>query len=65
MNHNPTLLTTEALNRATEYDILRAQYELLVATIEVTFALVTFYVIFKFLVWFLPKYWYKPSEDTK
>jgi uncharacterized membrane protein len=65
MNYNPPILTTDQLQNATQTQIAQAQYEFIVASTTFAFAVVTMYFVFKFLVWFLPKYWYRPNEDKK
>lgn len=59
VNHNPTLMTQEQLHMATQTEILRAIYELLVASTSLFFAVLFFYGLYKFAVWFFPKWYYK------
>lgn len=60
---NPDLLVSyPQLLLANDHDILVAIYQLLFAAISLAFALVFFCAVFKFLVWFLPNYWYRSKE---
>lgn len=64
--HNPRILTPEELEYATSPEILRAFYQYVVASVSFFVACVICYFVFKTLVWFLPKYWYRSSErDVK
>ena len=65
--HNPTVLTYDQLQTATQIEILRSIYELLVGSISLFFALIVFYIVWKTALWFLPHYWYRnvTSEEKK
>lgn len=65
MNYNPQIMTTEQLQTATQIQIAQAQYEYIVAATSLAFALVMLFIAFKFAVWFLPRYWNRPKEDSK
>lgn len=54
MWYNPEVYTVMP---PTEIDILWAIYQHLVATTSLAFALLGIYLVVKFLLWFLPKYW--------
>ena len=65
MNHNPTLLTPDQLAIAPPSVILVGIYELLLASITFAFSLLFFYWVFKFAVWFFPKFYHKSKESGR
>jgi hypothetical protein len=54
---NPPLLSDDQLHQATLIGIAQAQYQFLVASFSLIFTLLTFYFIFKSLLWFYPHFW--------
>lgn len=65
MNYNPLILSTDQLQLATDVQILKAQYEYIVASTSLAFAMVFFYFFFKALLWFLPRYYYRSNEGRQ
>lgn len=61
MDYNPQILNSDTLLVATDHEILVALYKFLVASICLFFASAIFIGISKFAIWFLPKYWHRPS----
>lgn len=59
---NPPVLSVDQLQSATLIDIAHAQYQFIVASVSFFFALLIFYAVFKFAVWFLPKFWHRTSD---
>jgi hypothetical protein len=67
MQVNPDIIyiTPEVANTALETQIAYAQYQFIVASISLFFAILIFYFAFKAAVWFIPRYWHRPKEDNK
>ena len=62
MNHNPPLLTEDQLAIAPSNVILASLYEYIVASVSLAFSLLILYWVFRALVWFIPKFWYRGVE---
>ena len=62
MNQNPVILSPQALAVADNHTVLVAMYNFIVAAVDLAYALLIFYCVWRFLAWFLPKYWYRSKE---
>lgn len=67
MQVNPEIvyITPELANAALDTQIAYAQYQYIVASTSLLFAVIIMYFIFKAAIWFIPKYWHRPKEDNK
>ncbi len=65
LNLNPSLLSLEQLQNATQIELLRAIYEFIVSAFCISLALVIFYFVFRFFVWFLPRYYYREQQGDE
>lgn len=59
---NPSVYEWLQLQLMSEKDILIAIYQLHLSAISLLFSLLFFGLMFLFLKWILPKYWYKSKE---
>lgn len=63
MWYNPTIYTSVVNLNDTQ--ILFAMYQLQVAFFGLIIAIAIFFVIWKFLAWFLPSFWYKKRKEDE
>lgn len=61
--YNASLIDPVLASTFTAQQIALAQYNYIVSSVSFFFALVISYFVFRFLVWFLPSFWYK--NDTR
>lgn len=62
LNLNPPLLSVEQIQNATQIELLRAIYEFIVSAFCICIAALVFYLVFRFFVWFLPRYYYREQQ---
>ena len=62
MQLNTHILSPSELSVATDHDVLVALYQFITITTMTAFAIILFYGVFRFLVWFLPNYWYRSKD---
>lgn len=61
-DHNPPVLSIEQLQNATLIEIAQAQYQFIVASVSLGFALLFFLALFKLAIWFLPSFWHRNKD---
>lgn len=62
MWYNPVVVTDTSVFEET-LDVAIAQYQFIVASVNFFFALIFLFIVFRFLLWFLPDVWHRSKEQ--
>jgi len=60
---NPPVLSLEQLQSATQIEIAIAQYNFIVASVSLFYAILFFFILAKTILWIVPKYWYRTKDN--